>query len=598
MSVRSRHKRPTFFCFVVFLLAFTFALSSFLNTGDRVETVTQSDVIAQYNSGLIQKVVLTGNTLELTLKNGIVENAIIERNTTLADLGFDSSVVDIEVQDEAKNQFWLDLLIGSVPFVIIGLFLLFMLRSAQGSNNSAMSFGKSRAKLYDSAKKKVNFSDVAGSTEAKGELEEIVDFLKAPMKYNKMGAKIPRGVMLFGSPGTGKTLLARAVAGEANVPFFSISGSEFVEMFVGVGASRVRDLFSKAKKNAPSIIFVDEIDAVGRQRGTGLGGGHDEREQTLNQILTEMDGFDNDTGVIVIAATNRPDVLDPALLRPGRFDRRIVVDMPNQEAREEILEVHGRNKPLAKDVDLTHISRFTIGFSGADLENLMNEAAIMSAKVGAKKIDAKTLDSAIEKVMMGPEMRSRQLNDEELKITAYHECGHALVGTKLKNCDPAQKVSIVSRGHALGVTWFLPQEDEHLRSRDRFIDDMASMLGGYAAEKLFFGQVTTGPSNDLERATKMARTMILKYGMSDRLGPVVYGGGDHAVFLGKELGEGRDYSDETARVIDQEVDRFVGQALKTATNLIKENKNKVKKSAETLLDKEVLTGDQFRKLVA
>jgi len=597
MAVRSRRRNPKFLWFVIFLLAFTLVLNIGLQRKTKIETVTQSDVVLQYKNNLIRKIVLTGNTLEVELKNGIKEKAVIERNVSLADLGIDTSKVEIEVKDEDAGRFWIELLIGSIPFIIIGGFLLFMLRSAQGTSNNAMSFGRSKARLYDSAKKKVTFNDVAGAQEAKEELTEVVDFLKSPKKYSNMGAKIPRGVMLFGAPGTGKTLMARAVAGEASVPFFSIAGSEFVEMFVGVGASRVRDLFNKAKKNAPSIIFIDEIDAVGRQRGAGLGGGHDEREQTLNQILAEMDGFEKDTGVIVIAATNRPDVLDPALLRPGRFDRRIVVDMPDLEARKQILEVHGRDKPLAADVDLKRLAQMTIGFSGADLENLMNEAAIFAAKTNSKKITHKMIDRTIDKVSMGPERRSRKLAKDELKTVAYHEVGHAIVATKLKHCDPVQKLSIVSRGHALGVTMFLPEEDKYLTLKAKFTDDMASLLGGYASEKIFFGDVTTGPSNDLERATKIARTMVLRFGMSDKFGPVSFGEEEHAVFLGKDLAEGKDYSDQTARVVDEEVQRMVNDAFKTATDIIKSNKTKIKKAVEALIKKEALSGDEFRKMV-
>lgn len=598
MAARARQKNPKFLWFIIFLLGFTLILNVVFQQKSRTETITQSHFVEKYQAGDIRTITKNGNTLTLELQSGDMERVVVEANVSLADLGVDSQKVEIEVIDQEAGRFWIDLLLGAIPFVIIGVFLLFMLRSAQGSNNNAMSFGKSKARLYEGGQKKITFGDVAGAAEAKEELSEVVDFLKSPKKYSDMGAKIPRGVMLFGSPGTGKTLMARAVAGEAGVPFFSISGSEFVEMFVGVGASRVRDLFNKAKKNAPSIIFIDEIDAVGRQRGAGLGGGHDEREQTLNQILTEMDGFDKDTGVIIMAATNRPDVLDPALLRPGRFDRRVVVDMPDQKAREEILEVHAKDKKLDKDVDFSRIAQLCIGFSGAELENLMNESAIYAAKNNMKKITHKVIDQSIEKVMMGPEKRSRKMSTKELEVTAYHEVGHAIVATKLENCDPVQKVSIVARGQALGVTWFLPEEDSHLRTRDKFVDDMASMLGGYAAEQFFYGVVSTGPSNDLERASKMARSMVLRFGMSEKLGPVTFGEEGHAVFLGKDLAEGRDYSEATAHVIDQEVQSLVSDALKTALTIIKANKAKMKKVSDYLLEHETISGEDFRDMVS
>lgn len=500
--------------------------------------------------------------------------------------------IEIDILPISSNGFWLTLLINILPILLIVGFFMFMMRQAQSSNNQAMSFGKSKAKLFDGTKKRTQFTDVAGAEEAKEELLEVVDFLKTPAKYVNMGAKIPKGVLLVGSPGTGKTLLARAVAGEANVPFFSISGSEFVEMFVGVGASRVRDLFRKAQKNAPCIVFIDEIDAVGRQRGTGLGGGHDEREQTLNQILTEMDGFENDTGVIVMSATNRPDVLDPALLRPGRFDRRIMVDLPDMKDREAILTVHGRNKPLAKESDLGIIAQHTPGFSGADLENVMNEAAIMAARDDRKQVIQDDLQEAVEKVMMGPERKSRGLSEKEKIRTAYHEVGHAVVGHSTKNCDPVHKISIISRGMALGVTWFLPEDDKHLYTKSKFFDELCSLFGGYCAELEFFGEMSTGASNDLEKATSIATNMVTKYGMSP-LGAVTLGEQSHEIFLGRDLGHMKNYSEETAKQVDAEVRKFLEDAQAYASKIIKEQKEVIKKIVKELLGKETIDRGEF-----
>ncbi|MBD3328666.1 ATP-dependent zinc metalloprotease FtsH, partial [Candidatus Peregrinibacteria bacterium] len=486
-------------------------------------------------------------------------------------------------------------LFSLLPFIFIAGFLIFMMRQAQSSNNQAMSFGRSQARMNDQNKPQTTFKDVAGAKEAKEELVEVVDFLKNPSKYTSMGAKIPKGVLLVGAPGTGKTLLARAVAGEAKVPFFNISGSEFVEMFVGVGASRVRDLFKKAKRNAPCIVFIDEIDAVGRQRGAGLGGGNDEREQTLNQILTEMDGFEQGTNIIVMAATNRPDVLDPALLRPGRFDRRVVVDVPDIEARKEILEVHARNKHLEKNVDMQIIAAHTPGFTGADLENLMNEAAILAAKNDQKTISMSDLEMSIEKVMMGPERKTRVLSKEERKKTAYHEVGHAVVGHVLPNCEPVHKISIVSRGMALGVTWFLPEEDKHLYAKSKFLDEMCSLLGGYVAEETFFGEVSTGASNDLEKATNMARRMVTEYGMSS-MGPVIFGDKNNEVFLGRDYGHVRNYSEEIAASIDKEIRKFIDESYARTKKIVKEHKEDIIRVAEALLKKETLVKKEFIKI--
>ncbi len=501
-----------------------------------------------------------------------------------------------EVVDTSGKGIWLNIGLAIIPFFLIIGFLWFMMRGASSSNNQAMSFGKSSARLHDKEKSKTTFKDVAGVREAKEELEEVVDFLKYPSKYTAMGAKIPKGVMLVGSPGTGKTLLARAVAGEANVPFFSISGSEFVEMFVGVGASRVRDLFKKAKRNAPCIVFIDEIDAVGRRRGAGLGGGHDEREQTLNQILTEMDGFETNTNVIVIAATNRPDVLDPALLRPGRFDRRVVVDAPNQEAREEILEVHARNKPMGKNADLKKIARQTPGFSGADLENLMNEAAILAAKRGQKDISQEDLYASVEKVQLGPERKSHVLKEKEREVTAYHETGHAIVGHVLEDCDPVHKITIISRGMSLGSTWFMPEEDRHMLTKQKFEHEMASLLGGYVAEEMIYGQVSTGPSNDLERASKMARRMVTEYGMSE-LGPVVFGENSQEVFLGRDFGNsGKNYSENKAAAIDEQMTKFVQAAYALAKELLTKHEKQLHAISKNLIKRETLSREEFIEL--
>jgi cell division protease FtsH len=460
-------------------------------------------------------------------------------------------------------------------------------------------FGKSKAKLFDPNKLKVTFKDVAGSEEEKRELTEIVEFLKYPKKFTALGAKIPRGVLLFGPPGTGKTLMARAVAGEAGVPFFSISGSEFVEMFVGVGASRVRDMFARAKKNAPCIVFIDEIDAVGRQRGSGLGGSHDEREQTLNQILVEMDGFDQGTNVIVIAATNRPDVLDPALLRPGRFDRRITLDYPDIKDREAILEVHSKNKPLEKTVDLSVLARKTPGFSGADLYNLLNEAAILAARDSRSKITMKDLNESSEKVIMGPEKKSRVISKKEKEIIAYHEAGHAIVGHFLPNTDPIHKISVISRGRALGVTWSLPEEEKRLTSKAEMEDDLSMMLGGRVAEEIVFKDVTTGASNDLERATKTAKEMVTRYGMSEKLGLQTYGKRDELIFLGKELAEHeKNYSEEVAALIDREISGIISRAHDKAKKVLSANREKLDELVLELLEKETVEGADFEALMA
>jgi len=566
-----------------------------------IQEITLNKFVEEAKSGLIHKVTVTDNSINIELKDGSKQTTNKEPGadvySILEKTGVDKDTIatlPITVEDTTGSKFWMDLLIGFVPFLLIIGFFMFMMRSAQNANNQAMGFGKSNARVTDKAMQKTTFEDVAGIPEAKAELEEVVDFLKNPQKYTSMGAKIPKGVLLVGPPGTGKTLLARAVAGEADVPFFNISGSEFVEMFVGVGASRVRDLFKKAKRNSPCIVFIDEIDAVGRHRGAGLGGGHDEREQTLNQILSEMDGFEKGTTVIVMAATNRPDVLDPALLRPGRFDRRVVVDAPDLKSREEILQVHARNKPLSPNTELDKIAKQTPGFTGADLENLLNEAAILAAKLNKKKIGMAEIEVSIEKVLMGPERKSKVLSKKEREITAFHEVGHAVVGHMLPNCDPVRKISIISRGMSLGATWFMPEEDTHLSSKQKFEDELASLLGGYASEKLKFGQVTTGASNDLERATNLARRMVTEFGMSD-LGPVIFGDKNREVFLGKDYGHVRNYSEEVAAEIDKHIKKFIDAAYKKAETILKANKELIEKIAEDLIQKETILDIEFKK---
>lgn len=558
-----------------------------------------STFIESVKLGEVTAILVKDNRLDIILKDGKKVYTIKESRQSITDIlevvpPDMVSKVKIQVEDTESDAFWMNLLISVVPFLLIVGFFLFMFRQAQGANNQALAFGKSRARLFDKESRKTTFADVAGAEEAKAELVEVVDFLKNPAKYQAMGAKIPKGVLLVGVPGCGKTLLARAVAGEANVPFFNISGSEFVEMFVGVGASRVRDLFRRAKRNAPCIVFIDEIDAVGRQRGAGLGGGHDEREQTLNQILTEMDGFETDTNVIVAAATNRPDVLDPALLRPGRFDRRVVVNQPDIKEREAILKVHSRGKPLSRDVDLSKIAKQTSGFVGADLENLMNEAAILTARHNKKKVGMREIEHSIEKVLLGPERKSKVMSKNEKEITAFHEAGHALVAHLSPGCDPVHKVSIISRGMALGVTWFMPEEDKHLYSKSKFEAELASLLGGYVAEELTFGHenITTGASNDLEKATDIARKMVTQFGMSE-LGPVIYGDRNREVFLGRDFGHIRNYSEEISSKIDAEIRRLIAKAYDRAKDILTKWRKKLTEIAQVLLEKETITREEF-----
>src|SRR5512142_2035597 len=526
--------------------------------------------------GNVKKITVNGTKLTITYRDGVTATSTkattdgsIEK--TLSNLGVTPDrLASVEIAYEYPVQFGdlLQIVIGFLPLVFIGAFFFFFLRRSQGGNNPIASFGKSGARQFASDQPAITFADVAGVDEAKQELQEVVEFLKEPGKFTALGARIPRGVLLVGPPGTGKTLMARAVAGEANVPFFSISGSEFVEMFVGVGASRVRDLFTTAKKQSPCIVFVDEIDAVVRHRGAGLGSSNDEREQTLNQILVEMDGFDTDTNVIIVAATNRPDVLDPALLRPGRFDRRVILDRPDMNGRKQILAVHTKGKPLAENTDLGAIAKLTPGFSGADIENLVNEAAILAARRNQKTITMLELQQSVEKVLAGPERKSRAISEEEKRIIAYHEAGHALVMQVLPHCDPVYKVSIISRGTALGYTMNLPEADRYLQHQSRFMDDLAGALGGRAAEEMVFGEITTGASDDIERATNIARAMVTRYGMSEALGPRTYGAHEELIFLGREMSEQRNYGEQVARQIDAEVKRIINTAYAHAKEVL------------------------------
>ena len=573
---------------------------------DQPRSVDQSTLLADLRADIahhqVDTLTLSGNTL--TLQRGASsEQASVDSAFEVSDLKrdynidyADTSVLRYSYSPPGPSALWGNLLFSLLPVaLILGAFLI-MMRQAQGSNNQALSFGKSRARMFLSNKPAITFHDVAGVDEAKQELQEVVEFLRYPDKFAVLGARVPKGVLLVGPPGTGKTLVARAVAGEAKVSFFSISGSEFVEMFVGVGASRVRDLFEQAKHNAPCIVFVDEIDAVGRQRGAGLGGSHDEREQTLNQLLVEMDGFDATTSVIVMAATNRPDVLDPALLRPGRFDRQVILDKPDIRGRAAILAVHQRGKPLDPSIELEMLARQTAGFSGADLANLLNEAAILTVREGKTTIGMRELEEAIDRVAAGPERKSRIISEREKAVTAYHEVGHALVAHVLPNCDPVHKVSIVARGPVGGYTRLLPTEERYLWSKAQFEDFLAFALGGHAAERLIFGDVTTGASNDIERVTQMARKMVTDYGMSDRIGPVALGKKDEMVFLGRELGEERNYSEQTAREIDEEVRTIVRRAYQTAEQTLEEHRERLILISERLIQSETLEGAEFEAL--
>lgn len=573
-----------------------------------------SELASQVNEGKVKKIDVRQKDdvleIEVELNDAEAAKEITRKDKILSleeslreDYGVDREKItkaNISTKEKSGAEVWAQILLPILLPLLLVIFVLWMLMGqAQKSNIQAMSFGRSTARFLKPGdkSKKTTFADVAGVKEAKEELKEIVDFLQNPKKFLDIGARIPRGVLLLGPPGTGKTLLAKAVAGEANAPFFNISGSEFVEMFVGVGASRVRDLFKNAKKNAPSILFIDEIDAVGRHRGAGLGGGHDEREQTLNQILVEMDGFNTETNVIVMAATNRPDVLDPALLRPGRFDRRIVLDLPDIKDREEILKVHSKGKPFTKDIDLHKVAQRTPGFSGADLFNLLNEAAILTARRNKKIISNNEIWESIEKVILGPERKSNLLLDKEKRIAAYHEAGHALIGHILPNTDPIHKVSIISRGRAAGYTLNLPKEDKHLHSKSEFVDNLAMLLGGFAAEKIVFKDLTTGASSDLQKASGLARELVMKYGMSEKLGPIAFGERSDMIFLGREIHEQRNYSERVAADIDSEVKNFIDNALVSATKIINENRKKLDKIAEKLIEVETIEKEKFEELM-
>jgi cell division protease FtsH len=585
--------------FWVVLICVVVLLWAVVRTGQspREEALNFTQFLSEIEAGRIKEVTISGMSVEGKFR----EDASKKLRTTIPPnypdiykLMRDHNVV-MELKETGSGNF-VSILINAVPFILLLGFWIFMMRQMQSGGNKALSFGKSRARLHSSQQKKVTFKDVAGVEEAKEELQEIIEFLREPQKFQKLGGRIPKGVLLIGSPGTGKTLLARAIAGEANVPFFSISGSDFVEMFVGVGASRVRDLFEQGKKNAPCIIFIDEIDAVGRHRGAGLGGGHDEREQTLNQLLVEMDGFESNEGVILVAATNRPDVLDPALLRPGRFDRRVVVPRPDVKGREQILRVHSRKVPLSDDVELSVLARGTPGFAGADLANLVNEAALVAARQNRKVVTMYDLEVAKDKVMMGAERKSMILSDKEKKTTAYHEAGHALVAALLPDADPLHKVTIIPRGMALGVTMQLPIDDKHSYSKDYLLAQLSILMAGRIAEDLFLKQVTTGAGNDIERATDMARKMVCEWGMSD-LGPLSFGKKEEQIFLGREIAQHRDYSEETAIKIDVEVRRMVDGAYAKARAVIAEHREAVVRIAEALLEREILDGAEVHALI-
>ncbi len=574
-------------------------------TSERLDEVSLSQLAAEINEGRVDSIRVDGNELTVTYTDNrdmaSRKEDGVDLTSTLLDMGVEAHAldnVDLEVEPPGAWSDWLAILGSFLPFILLAVLFFFLMRQAQGTNNQALSFGKSRARMFTGEKPTVTFDDVAGVEEAKQELAEVVEFLREPQKFISLGARIPKGVVLMGAPGTGKTLMAKAVSGEAGVPFFSISGSEFVEMFVGVGAARVRDLFDQAKRNSPCIIFVDEVDAVGRHRGAGLGGSHDEREQTLNQILVEMDGFGTDTNIIVVAATNRPDILDPALLRPGRFDRRVILDRPDIKGRKEILEVHVRGKPLAKDVALSVLARQTPGFVGADIENLVNEAAILAARRDKNSISMEEFEEAVERVIAGPERKSRLITPEEKEVLAYHEAGHALVQTKLPNCDPIHKVSIVARGMNLGYTMALPEQDRYLYAQDRFEDEIAGMLGGRAAEEMVFEDRWTGAGDDLERATKLARKMVTAYGMSKKLGPLTFGDREEMVFLGREIAEQRNYSEEVAEEIDQEVHRIIEEAYTRARSILTTYRQKLQEVAQRLIEIETIEREEFEAMMA
>ncbi len=601
MTPVNRFFRSALFPLIVIVLLVYLASQTLIPRKDAQDKVTYSEFIDQAKSGNVQEATFspTRNEIKGTLVGG--DKFKVNYPSDQSAFAVEQVLKDENIPYDSKGRgssWWSNLLISLLPFALLIGFWIFLMNQVQGGGSKVMSFGKSRAKRMTPDAPKIGFKDVAGVDEAVEELHEIKEFLENPKKFQALGARIPKGVLLYGPPGTGKTLLARAVAGEAGVPFFSISGSDFVEMFVGVGASRVRDLFEQAKQSSPCIIFMDEIDAVGRHRGAGLGGGHDEREQTLNQLLVEMDGFEMKDNIILIAATNRPDILDPALLRPGRFDRQIVVDRPDRIGRRRILEVHSKGKPLAPEIDLDTLAAGTPGFTGADLANLINEAALLAARHGKKMIDQDELEEGIMRVIAGPEKKARLLGEKERKITAYHEMGHALVGFHLENTNPIHKITIVSRGQALGLTISLPTEDRYLTTRSALMDDLAMTLGGRAAEELVFHEVTTGAANDLEKVTATSKAMIMRYGMSEKLGPRVLGRDHTQPFLGREMGNEPDYSDEIAREIDDEIRRVIEEAHATAHRVLREHMNDLHKLSAILIERETIDKDQFERLLA
>ncbi len=597
--------RSSIIYLLLFIAIIVMVVYNFQQQSTTPDILPFNQVATDVQSGVVDRIVDDDNRLKVIYSDGTERASQKEEGATLIEqlvaLGvspeqLNADRIKLEIKPPSA---WLGIAtaLGYIlPFIILAGVFWFVFRQAQGSNNAALSFGKSRARMFTGDQPTVTFEDVAGVEEAKEELQEVVEFLREPEKFIALGARIPKGVLLVGPPGTGKTLLAKAVSGEAGVPFFSISGSEFVEMFVGVGASRVRDLFDQAKRHSPCIVFVDEIDAVGRQRGAGLGGSHDEREQTLNQMLVEMDGFDTDTNVIIVAATNRPDILDPALLRPGRFDRRVILDRPDMRGREAILKVHVKGKPLAPEIDLGVISRSTPGFVGADLENLVNEAAILAARRNRKTISQSEMEEAIERVIAGPERKSRLISEEEKRIVAYHEAGHAVVMNAIPEADPVHKVSIIARGMAGGYTLALPEEDRTLMARKKLMADMIGLLGGRAAEELVFDDITSGASNDLERVTRMARAMVTRLGMSSQLGPMVYGQKEELIFLGREISEQRDYSESVAQEIDKEVRKLVNEAHEKARAILLEYREKLDAVARRLLEVETISRDEFESI--
>jgi cell division protease FtsH len=592
----TRFFRNIFFYLLVFILGLW--IYDYYNASNAPKNdMSYSNFMKEVQQDDVQSVTIVDNSvIKGRLKNGSEFTTVAPRDDKMVDT-LRSRDVEIKAELPPQPSFWSSILTSVLPMIVIVVLWFFMMNNAQGGGSRVMSFGKSKAKLYGDGKSRVLFRDVAGANEAKQELREVVEFLKAPQKYNQLGAKIPKGVLLYGPPGTGKTLLAKAVAGEAGVPFFSISGSDFVEMFVGVGASRVRDLFDQAKKNAPCIVFIDEIDAVGRQRGAGLGGGHDEREQTLNQLLVEMDGFGANEGIIMIAATNRPDILDPALLRPGRFDRQIVVDRPDIRGRLAILKVHAKGKPIDSNVDMEVLARRTPGFTGADLANLVNEGALLAARHNQMTITMSDLEEAAERVMMGPERRSRVISDNEKRLTAYHEGGHTLVGMLLDHTDPVHKVTIIPRGRAGGYTLSLPKEDRYYATRSELLDELKVLLGGRVAEALVLHEISSGASNDLQRATELARQMTCEYGMSERLGAVTFGHRQQQVFLGRDIGHENMYSEKIAAEIDGEIRRFIDEAYEGTVKLLQDNIDKLHLIAQALIERETLEEHEIKELV-